>query len=151
MIRSAIFGISVCLLMGGGLSAAGVGSGKPQIANKTTAAEVNESSSDRRCKAPRSGRPGYLVVTMKIHDRKWVPGYERRDVSGLMMREYGACYIVRSASPEKIEGDGEAPSVVAVIEFPSLQEARRFLNSPEYKPVREARERAATTHIYAVE
>lgn len=106
---------------------------------------------DRRCSSPRSGRPAYLVITMTIHDPDWVPGYDRNDVPRVMMEDYGACYIVRSARPERIEGDGDVPSVVAVIEFPSIQEAKRFLNSPEYAPFREARRRAATTHIYAVD
>jgi uncharacterized protein (DUF1330 family) len=106
---------------------------------------------DRHCHSLRSGRPAYLVITMTILDPHWVPGYERQDVPRLMMQKYGACYVVRSARPEKIEGDGDTPSVVAVIEFPSIREAKRFLTSPEYAPVGEARRRAAKTQIYAVE
>jgi uncharacterized protein (DUF1330 family) len=48
------------------------------------------------------------------------------------------------------EGDWQ-PRRLLMLEFPSLEQAERWYNSAEYKPLIAIREKAARTHLIIVE
>lgn len=57
---------------------------------------------------------------------------------------------MRAGSWERREGDWE-PQRLVVLEFPSVEDARRWYESEEYRAAREIRERSATTKLLIVE
>jgi uncharacterized protein (DUF1330 family) len=90
----------------------------------------------------------YLVADIEIHDEKAYEEYRRRVPA--IIAQYGGRYLVRGSRCEVLEGEWR-PQRGIVIEFPSIDAARRFLASPEYRPLRAIRQRAARTSLVAFE
>jgi uncharacterized protein (DUF1330 family) len=88
----------------------------------------------------------YMIVEMSIRDAGWTAAY-RRDVPP-MIAGIGGRYLALPRAPERLEGNGELPEILALIEFPSVEVARQFMASPAYAPYARARQAAADTTIY---
>ncbi len=59
------------------------------------------------------------------------------------MAQYGGKFLVRGGTVSALEA-GCQPSLV-IIEFPSAERARAWHDSPEYRPLKELRQRTADT------
>ena len=89
---------------------------------------------------------GYLVVELDYEDPSWVEMYGR-EVPALIAAR-GGRYLARTTSTELLEGDRPPSFITAILEFPSLDDAKSFLSSPEYRPFADARRAAgARTRI----
>lgn len=93
--------------------------------------------------------PAYLVVDVRYDDMGWTQAY-RRDVPA-MIAAWDGRYLAKSLSPERLEGEGDGPDTLAVLEFPSADIVRQFLASPEYAPYANARQAGARTTMYLLE
>ena len=62
----------------------------------------------------------------------------------------GGRHIARGGETVTLEGPEEKRRVV-LIGFPSMEQARKFHNSPEYRQVRQLREGAAEGEILAID
>jgi uncharacterized protein (DUF1330 family) len=89
----------------------------------------------------------YLIAQVDLHD---VDGYEdyRRQVPAVIAA-YGGRYLVRGGEPEPLEGEWTARRNV-VLEFPTMEALKTFWDSPEYRPLRDLRERCARSRIVAI-
>lgn len=92
--------------------------------------------------------PAYLIADVQVHDSVGYEAYRQGVPDAL--RPYGGRYFARGGATVMLEG-APPPNRIVVIEFPSLEKLQAFWNSPEYKPLREVRERTAKSRIYAVE
>lgn len=89
---------------------------------------------------------GYLVVELDYDDPSWVENYARAVPP--LIAACGGRYLARTTRTELLEGDRPPSFITAIVEFPSLDKARSFLASPEYRPFAEARRAAgARTRI----
>ncbi len=79
----------------------------------------------------------YAIVQLNIHDESWIAGYGA-PVTALVAK-HGGRYLARTTDIRRLEGDGEPPNFVAVLEFPSHEAAMAFYDDPEYQPHLEAR------------
>ncbi len=91
---------------------------------------------------------GYLIATLVIHDRAMFERYRERVLA--IIRDFGGRNLVRGAEVQTIEGDLELPGLV-VLEFPSLDIARAFYESPEYRSIKEMRLRSSDSKVWLVE
>jgi uncharacterized protein (DUF1330 family) len=91
--------------------------------------------------------PAYLFIKTKIHNRDEYMRYVAAVRS--VGKQYNARYIVRSQPVEVLEGDaGEwGDYLLMVSEFPTVEAAREFWRSPEYREVRKLREGHGTVHV----
>ena len=91
---------------------------------------------------------GYVVVNVKVKDADHYPEYARlaRDT----VAKYGGRYLVRGATPAIVEGAPKLERFV-ILEFPSLEQARRWYDSDEYRPVRALRHKWADTELFMIE
>ena len=62
----------------------------------------------------------------------------------------GGRFIVRGGEIAVLEGDWR-PTRLVLLEFPDLESAKRFYNSPEYQQAKRLREGAAGFNMVAVE
>ncbi len=92
--------------------------------------------------------PGYLIAEIEVHDPALFEEY-RKQVPATIAR-YGGKYLVRGGATDTIEG-GWAPARVVVLEFPSLEQARKWYHSAEYKPLLAMRLKAAKSRAILVE
>lgn len=76
--------------------------------------------------------PGYLIANIEVKDAAIFDEY-RQKVAPVIAR-YGGRYIVRGGAIETLEGSWPLKRLV-VLEFPSLDAARRFYDSVEYAPL----------------
>jgi uncharacterized protein (DUF1330 family) len=91
----------------------------------------------------------FVVGRVTVHDPSWIEDYIP-SVQALV-GSHGGRYLVRSTELEQVEGEGEPPTVVVVIEFPSKEAAQGFYTSAEYKPYLEARQAGASTELILTE
>lgn len=95
--------------------------------------------------------PAYLFIKTKINDPEQYAEYV--DSVCQLSAKSGGRFIVRSRPIEVLEGSPEqwGDYLLLVSEWPSVETARRFWNSPEYREVRELRADAGEVHVVLAE
>ncbi len=90
----------------------------------------------------------YVIVEVNVTDPQLFAEYAK-DVPA-SIAAYGGKYLVRGGATETKEG-GWAPKRVVLLEFPSIDQARKWYDSPEYKPLLAMRLKAASAKLILVE
>jgi uncharacterized protein (DUF1330 family) len=78
----------------------------------------------------------YLVVDARSSDPERMAEYRR--LAQIAVEHYGGRYLVRGAPYATLEGSWQ-PERLVVLEFPSMDAAKTFYDSPEYLAARSAR------------
>jgi uncharacterized protein (DUF1330 family) len=92
--------------------------------------------------------PAYVIAEVDITDPAGFEEY-RKQVPATVAK-YGGRFLVRGGALETVEGDWR-PKRLVVAEFPSLEQARRWYDSPEYKDPKALRLRTSKSKILLVE
>jgi uncharacterized protein (DUF1330 family) len=92
--------------------------------------------------------PAYIVVDCDVTNPDKYNRY--RQLAPPAIAHHGGRYLVRGGSTAVLEGNWQ-PKRVVILEFSSLDAAKAFYDSPEYRAAREARAGAADMDIIAVE
>ncbi|WP_334155128.1 DUF1330 domain-containing protein [Tepidimonas sp.] len=90
----------------------------------------------------------YIIADVDVTDPQQYEEYKRW--SSAAIQAHGAEVLVRGGAVTVLEGSWQ-PSRIVVLRFPSVEAARAFHDSPEYRRAREARARAAVMRMIAVE
>ena len=93
-------------------------------------------------------KPAYLVVDAKSTDPERMVEYRR--LSSIAVERFGARFLVRGGAYDVLEG-GWRPQRLVVIEFPDMEKAKAFYDSPEYVAARKAREGVSSFDMVLVE
>ena len=96
----------------------------------------------------RGAMAAYVLATVRITDPA---GYEeyRRLVPATIER-YGGRFVVRGGRVDVLEGSWE-PARVVIVEFPSLERARAWWESPEYAEARGIRQATSDGTLVVLE
>ncbi len=92
--------------------------------------------------------PAYIVVEVEVKDPERYADY--RTMVPASLEAYGGKFLVRGGAVEKLEGDWQ-PSRFVVIAFESVDQAKRWWNSEEYREARNLRQATADTKMIVVE
>ena len=92
--------------------------------------------------------PAYVIADLDVTDPAGFEEY-RQLVPGTVQK-YGGRFLVRGGAVETLEGDWQ-PKRVVVLEFPSLEQAKRWYNSEEYRDPKALRFKTAKTRLILVE
>jgi uncharacterized protein (DUF1330 family) len=92
--------------------------------------------------------PAYVIVDVHVRDPERYQAY--RTMVPASLEKYGGKFLVRGGKFEKLEGDRDVGRVV-VLEFPSVEAARRWYDSPEYRDAKALRLRTADSDLIIVE
>ena len=90
----------------------------------------------------------YVLANVEVTDAAGFAPY--REAVPATIAKYGGRYLARGGTALRIEGT-PVPKRVVLLEFPDLAAARAWLDSPEYKPLAELRQRTANTDIWVIE
>ena len=90
----------------------------------------------------------YLIASIEIHDREGFAAY-REQVAAVIER-YGGRYLVRGGAVHPLEGDFGLKRLV-IVEFPTLDAARRFYGSEAYAPLLKLRAGSTVSQVALVE
>jgi uncharacterized protein (DUF1330 family) len=92
--------------------------------------------------------PAYVIVDITVTDPVRYEEYKKLAESTIAA--YGGKYIARGGRTETLEGDWK-PNRLVILRFESVERAKQWLNSPEYREPRSLRQRTATTNMIVVE
>ncbi len=90
----------------------------------------------------------YVIVEVNVTDPQLYQEYAKGVPTTIAA--HGGKYLVRGGMMESKEGDW-TPKRVVVLEFPSMDQARKWYHSPDYKPLLEMRLKAANSKLILVE
>ncbi len=90
--------------------------------------------------------PAYVIVETDITD----PYEQYKAASPGAVASGGGRFVVRGGELAVLEGDWH-PSRLVVLEFPDLEAAKRWYDSPEYAEAKRLRAGAANLRMVAVE
>jgi len=90
----------------------------------------------------------YAIAEVDVTDPAQFEEY--RKLVPATIAKYGGRYLARGGAVDSKEG-GWNPRRLVVLEFPSMDAARRWYDSPEYAPVLAMRLKSARTRLLLVE
>lgn len=92
--------------------------------------------------------PAYVVVQVTVEDPT---AYERyKQLAPPSIAQYGGRYIARGGQTSQLEGTWQ-PSRLVILEFDSVEQAKRWWSSPEYAEAKALRQRSAKTEMVVTE
>ena len=90
----------------------------------------------------------YVIVDLEVTDPAGFEEY--RKVVPATIEKYGGKYLVRGGRMETLEGDW-SPKRVVVLEFESVERAKEWWSSEDYREPKALRQRTAKTSAIVVE
>jgi uncharacterized protein (DUF1330 family) len=90
----------------------------------------------------------YLIGNVEVTDGASYEEYRKQVPT--VVAAHGGRYLVRGGASEVLEGTWQ-PKRSVVLEFPTMAALKTFWESPEYRPLRAIRERAAKSNLVAIE
>lgn len=90
----------------------------------------------------------YIIVDVKVTDPHTYQGYTK--LVPATVEAYGGKFIVRGGKAENLEGDWQ-PNRVVVLEFESIEQAKAWWNSDEYREPKALRQSASHAQMIVVE
>lgn len=92
--------------------------------------------------------PAYVVVELKVLDKERYEAYKKLVPASL--EAYGGRFLVRGGKVENLEGDW-SPERFVIVEFATLERARQWWSSAEYKEAKALRQATTSTRMIVVE
>jgi uncharacterized protein (DUF1330 family) len=90
----------------------------------------------------------YVIANVDVKDATLFEQY-RKQVPDTLAR-HGGRYVVRGGQHETLEGDW-TPTRLVVLEFPSMEQARRWYDSDDYREPKALRMKCAVTDVVLVQ
>ena len=90
----------------------------------------------------------YVIAEIEVVDPAAYEDYRKQVLA--VVTQYGGKFLVRGGQVDPKEG-GWTPKRMVVLEFPSLPQARKWYDSPEYAPLIKLRQKASKGKLILVE
>lgn len=91
----------------------------------------------------------YSVLSVTPTSEDWIPDYIGSATA--LVAQHKGKYLARTASHERLEGEGEDAALHVIIEWPSKDAAVAFMNDPAYVPHLKARTAGSISHHFLIE
>ena len=90
----------------------------------------------------------FVIVDIEVHDPA---GYgEYKELAPPAVALYGGKYVARGGYTETLEGSW-SPGRLVILQFESVEQAKKWLNSDEYSRARKMRHATAKTNMVVIE
>jgi len=90
----------------------------------------------------------YAIFDIEVTDPETYEEYKK--LAPPAIAAYGGKYLARGGKVDVLEGDWN-PTRIVILEFPTAQQAKDWIDSPEYREARALRHASATTKAILVE
>jgi uncharacterized protein (DUF1330 family) len=90
----------------------------------------------------------YVIAEVNVTDAKLYEDYKK--LVPATVEKYGGRFAVRGGTVDSKEG-GWKPARIVVLEFPSMEKARAWYDSPEYAPALALRLKAGNAKLILVD
>jgi uncharacterized protein (DUF1330 family) len=91
--------------------------------------------------------PVFVIADIKITDSAMFQEY--RKVAGPTVRQYGGRIVAASPNAETVEGDWY-PNELVIAEFETMEQAKQWYESEEYRDPKVMREKSSVTNLVFV-
>ena len=91
----------------------------------------------------------YLIADIKVTDDAWIPDYAANVHD--IVHTHGGKYLSRSGNITTIEGEGLDTTLVALIEFLSMEALQAFVNDPGYAKYRQSRQAGSISRLHVID
>lgn len=92
--------------------------------------------------------PAYVIIDIDVKDPVKYEEYKKAGAPTIL--QYGGKPLARGGRTEVIEGSWQ-PKRMVVLEFPSMEQAKRWWHSPEYTLAKQLRHQAASANVVFLE
>ena len=92
--------------------------------------------------------PAYVIVDLTVTDLPTMEEYRKRVPATLAA--YGGRFLVRGGAHQTVEGDWK-PNRLVILEFPTMDQAKRWYDSEEYREPKAMRLQAGRANMVMVE
>jgi len=89
----------------------------------------------------------YVISEVEILDRSLIDEY--RSLAEATIAKHGGRYLVRGGAIESLESNWQ-PKHIVIVEFPTMEQAREWYNSPEYAEALKVRQGALNRKLILV-
>jgi len=90
----------------------------------------------------------YIIVEIEVTDPVRYEEYKKQ--AAATVHKYGGKYIVRGGKTEVLEGNWK-PKRIVILEFPTMDRAKEWLNCEEYREPRKLRHASSKTNMLVIE
>ena len=90
---------------------------------------------------------GYMVAGLHVRDKAGLEKF--REMAKPVLEEYGGKVLVRTPSAEAREG--KKTGIVVVLEFESMDKARKFYECEAYQAAKAERDKVSDTDLFLAE
>lgn len=91
---------------------------------------------------------GYVIAEVEIVDPQGFEDYRR--LVPATIEKYGGKFVVRGGNTETLEGQWQ-PKRLVIIQFDSVERAKQWWASEEYREAKALRQRTAITNLVVAE
>jgi uncharacterized protein (DUF1330 family) len=92
--------------------------------------------------------PAYVIVEIEVLNDKSYEAYKRMVPASLA--PFNGKFLVRGGASQILEGDW-LPKRLVILEFPTVDRAKAWWNSPDYAEAKNVRQASANTRMIVVE
>jgi uncharacterized protein (DUF1330 family) len=91
----------------------------------------------------------YLIANVTVTDDAWIPDYATNVHD--IVHKHGGKYLSRSGNFTAIEGESPDMSLVALLQFPSVEAVQAFAADPDYVPFAQARQAGSVSQLFVID
>lgn len=93
--------------------------------------------------------PAYLIGEVIVTDESWISGYANNVHD--IVHKHGGKYLSRSSNITHVEGKPTEASLIALVEFPSMDAAKAFVDDPDYQEFRASRVKGSISTVQIID
>ena len=91
----------------------------------------------------------YVIADIKVTDDSWIPEYAANVHD--IVHKHGGKYLTRTSNIKTVEGEALDTTLIALIEFPSIEAFEAFASDEAYAPYGEARQRGSVSRFHVLD
>jgi uncharacterized protein (DUF1330 family) len=92
--------------------------------------------------------PAYVIATVNVKDPVRYADYRKMVLPTITA--YGGRFLARGGNTDTLEGEWQ-PNRLVIVEFPSVERAKAWWNSPEYGPAKALRQATSEGSLVVIE
>ncbi len=93
--------------------------------------------------------PVYLIADVKVTDDAWIPEYAANVHE--IVHKHGGKYLSRTSNITCVEGEALDTTLIALLEFPSMEAVQAFAKDPAYAKYCQARQAGSISRFHVID
>lgn len=94
-------------------------------------------------------RRAYVIGRVEMRDPAWMAAYGAKNDA--LVQKHGGRFLVKTDAMTTLEGSDQLPSLLVVLEFPSLEPAKSRYQDADYAPLIKLRQTGSDAELILVE